>query len=170
MVYISASPRDRLDADAPDIAQSLAFAALREVRQAWAARLPIEPEALLAYLLALPQADLLSLLAVCVASTIDVTTARDDVQPGVALAHSVDLDMHAWWTPTAASYFAQVSKAKTLEAMQTIAPEHVTRLGKLKKDALASEAERLAAGTGWLPSMLREPLSTPKAEEGEATP
>ena len=35
------------------------------------------------------------------------------------------------------------------------------RLGKLKKAQIASEAERLAAGTGWLPAMLRAPEVTP---------
>jgi len=34
------------------------------------------------------------------------------------------------------------------------APDQGTRLAKLKKGDLASEAERLAAGTCWLPAML----------------
>ncbi len=65
--------------------------------------------------------------------------------------------MHAWWTPTAAGYFDHVSKAKALEAVQVFAPGEVNRLGKLKKAEIASEAERLVAGTGWLPAMLRAP-------------
>jgi ParB family transcriptional regulator, chromosome partitioning protein len=40
------------------------------------------------------------------------------------------------------------------EAVLVFAPEHVARLAKLKKGDLASEAERLGAGTGWLPPML----------------
>jgi len=63
--------------------------------------------------------------------------------------------MHAWWTPTAAGYFDHVSKAKALEGVHTFAPGEVNRLGKLKKAQIASEAERLAAGTGWLPAMFR---------------
>jgi len=35
------------------------------------------------------------------------------------------------------------------------APEHVTRLAKLKKADIASEAERLADGTGWMPAIFR---------------
>ena len=35
------------------------------------------------------------------------------------------------------------------------APDQVNRLGKLKKAEIASEAKRLAAGTGWLPVMFR---------------
>lgn len=63
--------------------------------------------------------------------------------------------MHAWWTPTSAGYFDHVSKAKTLEAVQDYAPGEVNRLGKLKKAQIASEAERLSAGPGWLPAMFR---------------
>jgi ParB family chromosome partitioning protein len=35
------------------------------------------------------------------------------------------------------------------------APESVTRLGKLKKADIASEAERLADGTGWMPAIFK---------------
>ena len=56
--------------------------------------------------------------------------------------------------PTAARYFEHVSKAKALEAVTAGAPDQVTRLSKLKKGDLAKEAERLIAGTGWLPAML----------------
>lgn len=38
--------------------------------------------------------------------------------------------------------------------MLVCAPEQVARLSKLKKADLASEAERLVAGTGWLPAKL----------------
>lgn len=58
---------------------------------------------------------------------------------------ALGLDMRDWWAPTAASHFAHVSKAKTLEAVQVFAPDRVARLAKLKKNDLASEAERLAA-------------------------
>ena len=154
-INISASPQDRLDTFAPDVAQSPALIGLREVQQAWAARLPSDPDALFAELLALPQQELLSLLAVCVAATVGAVTPREDTLPATALAQAVGLDMHPWWTPTAEGYFAHVSKAKAIEAVQVFAPEHAARLAKLKKNDLASEAERLAVGTGWLPVMLR---------------
>jgi ParB family chromosome partitioning protein len=153
---ISASPQDGLAQHAPDMAEAPAAVGLRKVREAWAARLPEDPEALFAELLALPQQELLSLLAVCVASTVGAVVSCEDEVPAVALARAVNLDMHDWWTPTAEGYFAQVSKAKALEAVQAFAPDQVHRLAKLKKAQIASEAERLAAGTGWLPVMFRE--------------
>jgi ParB family transcriptional regulator, chromosome partitioning protein len=72
--------------------------------------------------------------------------------------------MHAWWTPTAAGYFEHVSKAKALEAVQVFAPEQVSRLANLKKAEIATEAERLATGTGWLPAMLCEPQQVAEVE------
>lgn len=163
-INISASPQDGLDTFAPDVAQSPALIGLREVRQAWAARLPSDPDALFAELLALPQQELLSLLAVCVATTVGAVTPREDTLPATALAQAVGLDMHQWWTPTAEGYFAHVSKAKAIEAVQVFAPEHAARLAKLKKNDLASEAERLAVGTGWLPVMLRAAVQEAPAE------
>jgi ParB family transcriptional regulator, chromosome partitioning protein len=155
-VNISASPQDGLGLHAPDIAESPAVIGMAEVRQAWTDRLPKDPDTLFAELLAFPQQELLSLLAVCVASTVGAVTTRESDTPAVLLAQAVELDMHDWWTPTAAGYFAHVSKAKALEAVQVFAPEQVNRLAKLKKAEIASEAERLVAGTGWLPVMFQK--------------
>ena len=170
VINISASPQDGLDSFAPDMAQSPAAVQMREARQAWAERLPEDPAALFAELLALPQDELLSLLAVCVAVTVGAVTPREDAMPAAALAQAVGLDMHAWWIPTAEGYFAHVSKAKIIEAVQVFAPEQAARLLKLKKNELASEAGRLAEGTGWLPVMLRAPVPEAQAvpEAGDA--
>ncbi len=153
-ISITANPQDRLEPYAPDVAEAPAAVGMRQVREAWAARLPSDPDALFAELLVLAQQELLSLLAVCVGFTVTAIASREDEAPAAALAQAVGLDMHAWWTPTAAGYFDHVSKAKALEGMQVFAPGEVTRISKLKKAQIASEAERLAAGTGWLPAML----------------
>lgn len=152
---ISATPQDGLGLHAPDMADAPAAVGMRKVREAWAHRLPSDSDALFAELLAFPQQELLSLLAVCVASTVSALASQEGEVPATALAQAVDLDMHDWWTPTAAGYFEHVSKAKALEAVQVFAPDQVNRLGKLKKAEIASEAERLVAGTGWLPVMFR---------------
>ena len=96
------------------------------------------------------------LLAVCVASTVDVVTPRaTPYQPGEELAQAVGLDMAAWWKPTAEGYFKHVSKAVILDAVGEYAPEQINRLAKLKKADIASEAERLADGTGWMPAIFK---------------
>ena len=126
--------------------------------------LPQDSAELFATLLAKPQDELVRLLAVCVASTVDVVTPRaTHHQPGEGLAQAVGLDMAAWWKPTAEGYFKHVSKAVILDAVGEFAPDSVNRLGKLKKADIAGEAERLADGTGWMPAIF-------KAECPEAAP
>ena len=63
--------------------------------------------------------------------------------------------MAAWWQPTAEGYFKHVSKAVILQAVGEFAPHSVNRLAKLKKADIASEAERLADGTGWMPAIFK---------------
>jgi len=168
-INITANPQDRLEQYAPDVAEAPAAVGMRQVREAWGKRLPSKPDALFAELLAMPQQELLSLLAVCVGFTVTAIASREDDAPAAALAHAVGLDMHAWWTPTAAGYFDHVSKAKALEGLQAFAPGEVNRLGKLKKAQISSEAERLAAGKGWLPAMFHAPEVTP-ADVASAEP
>ena len=167
-INISASPQHGLALHAPDIAEAPAAVGMREVREAWAARLPQDSDALFA--------ELLALLAVCVASTVGAVVSREDEMPAAALAQAVNLDMHDWWTPTAAGYFDHVSKARTLAAVQVFASDQVARLAKLKKAEIAIEAERLAVGSGWLPLMFRTPAvavtevqAAPKAEASGST-
>jgi len=148
--------QDRLEGMAPDWPGSPAAVALRELQQVAGEALPDDSAELFAVLLTKPQDELVKLLAVCVASTVDVVTPRATPhQPGEELAQAVGLDMAAWWQPTAEGYFKHVSKAVILEAVGEFAPESVTRLGKLKKADIASEAERLADGTGWMPAIFK---------------
>ena len=51
--------------------------------------------------------------------------------------------------------------------MGEYAPEHVTRLAKLKKADIASEAERLADGTGWMPAIFKAAGSQDAAQEAD---
>lgn len=171
-IHIAASAQDDLDKQASDLAQSPAALQLRDLRAGWIARLPTDAGELFAALLTTPQENLLSLLAACVAMTVGAVTPREDAVPAAALAQAVGLDMHDWWTPTAEGYFAHVSKFKALEAVRVFAPEHAVRLLKLKKNDLASEAERLAVGSGWLPEMLRAavpPAAEARPEESPLT-
>lgn len=148
--------QDGLEGLAPDWPESPAAVALRELQQVTGEALPQDSADLFAALLAVSQDELVRLLAVCAASTVDVVTPRATPhQPGEALAQAVGLDMAAWWQPTAEGYFKHVSKAVILEAVGEFAPEHVTRLAKLKKADIASEAERLLEGTGWMPTIFR---------------
>lgn len=148
--------QDRLEGMAPDWPESPAAVALRELQQAWGDKLPEDSAALFAALLAMEQGELVQLLAVCVAGAVDVVTPRATPhQPGAELAQAVGLDMAAWWKPSTEGYFKHVPKAAILQAVGEFAPDHVNRLGKLKKADIASEAERLAGGTGWMPAIFK---------------
>ncbi|MFG9383397.1 ParB N-terminal domain-containing protein [Pseudomonas aeruginosa] len=158
--------QDRLEGMAPDWPESSAAVALRELQQVAGVALPEDSAELFAVLLAKSQDELVRLLAVCVASTVDVVTPRATPhRPGEELAQAVGLDMAAWWQPTAEGYFKHVPKAAILQAVGEYAPEHVTRLAKLKKADIASEAERLADGTGWMPAIFK--TETPEATQEE---
>ena len=148
--------QDRLAGMAPDWPEAPAAVALHELQQVAGEALPEDSGELFAALLAKPQDELVRLLAVCVASTVDVVTPRaTPYQPGEELAQAVGLDMAAWWKPTAEGYFKHVSKAVILDAVGEYAPEQINRLAKLKKADIASEAERLADGTGWMPAIFK---------------
>ncbi|MBG6839878.1 ParB/RepB/Spo0J family partition protein [Pseudomonas aeruginosa] len=156
LLGVSLKVQDRLEGMAPDWPESSAAVALHELQQVAGEALPEDSAELFAALLAKPQDELVWLLAVCVASTVDVVTPRATPhQPGAELARAVGLDMAAWWKPTAEGYFKHVSKAVILDAVGAFAPESVTRLAKLKKADIAGEAERLADGTGWMPAIFK---------------
>ncbi len=155
-VGVSATAQDRLERVASDLPESPAAEALRELQCGWAAKLPEDSAELFKLLLAMPQDELVKLLAVCVGATVDVVTLRAvPRQPGEVLARAVGLDMAAWWRPTAEGYFRHIPKAAILHAVAEFAGGHVSRLAKLKKADVASEAERLADGTGWMPAIFR---------------
>ncbi|KPG01325.1 chromosome partitioning protein ParB [Rhodopseudomonas sp. AAP120] len=168
--------QDRLEGMAPDWPESPAAVALRKLQQVAGEALPEDSAELFAALLAKPQDELVRLLAVCVAATVDVVTPRATTHPrGEELAQAVGLDMAAWWKPTAEGYFKHVSKAAILDAVGEYAPEQVNRLAKLKKADIASEAERLAEGSGWMPAVFQtghhtEPEGIPDAASDDDAP
>ena len=164
--------QDRLESMAPDWPESPAAMALAELQRVAGEALPQDSAELFAALLAKSQDELVQLLAVCTAASVDVVIPRAaPLQPGAALAQAVGLDMAAWWQPTAEGYFKHVSKAVILDAVGEFAPDHVSRLAKLKKTDIASEAERLVQGSGWMPAIFRAQTSQDAATEtdtGEA--
>ncbi|MHA6878931.1 ParB/RepB/Spo0J family partition protein [Ralstonia pseudosolanacearum] len=166
---VSLKVQDRLEGMAPDWPESPAAVALRELQQVASEALPQDSAGLFAVLLAMEQGELVKLLAVCVAATVDVVTPRaTQHQPGGELAQAVGLDMAEWWQPNAEGYFRHVPKAAILRAVGEYAPDQVTRLAKLKKADIASEAERLADGTGWMPAVFQTDHDAEREGEPEA--
>lgn len=76
--------------------------------------------------------------------------------PADHLAGELSLDMTAYWSPAAESYFGRVSKSLILEAVtEAVSEDAARRISAAKKTDMAVAAEQLVAGTGWLPEPLR---------------
>jgi ParB family chromosome partitioning protein len=115
------------------------------------------------------------LFAHCAAGTVNAVKARHSYR-GHVLPHAdqlvdeLGMTMTAsGWTTRADNYFSRVTKAHILEAVAEAKGENTANLiAHLKKEAMAAEAERLVADTGWLPQLLRAPAdATPAAPEAE---
>ena len=118
--------------------------------------------------------DLLDLLAHCASLTVNAVRSPFDRKPGAwahadRLAEAVDLDMTGYWTPTVANYLGRVTKGRIAEAVrEAVSEDAAERIGGLRKPDMASEAEALLAGKGWLPSLLRKPVPVPAEPEVQA--
>jgi ParB family chromosome partitioning protein len=163
-----------LDGHAAGIDDTRAGRAVAERHAAWASRVPKAADDLWAFVLGLTVTDLLDLLAHCASLTVNGVRAPFDRKPGAwahaeRLAEAVDLDMTGYWSPTVGSYLGRVTKARIGEAVrEAVSDEAAERIGSLKKPDMATEAEALLAGKGWLPSLLRKPV--PVSSEPEVQP
>ncbi len=117
-----------------------------------------------------PQDELLKLLAVCAAYSVDAVDANDcpfsndDLTHADNVAFALKLDMRKWFAPTAANLFGRISRKQILRAFSEVTgKEPSNALLGLKKKALAVRAEQ-EIGDKWLPSVLR-----PAAAEEPAT-
>ena len=92
------------------------------------------------------------------------------------LARAVNLDMAAaGWSATVENYLGRVPKARILEAVREAKGDgSVQLIDHLKKTDMAREAERLLAGTRWVPEPLRtpdvQPVETASEGDGENLP
>ena len=147
-----------LQAAADDLKQSTAWRALEAARLAWKERLPENATEWFGWLVALPQTELLDLLALCSASTLNALPNSGSASDANALAAAVGLDMADWWEPTALGFLNHVSKAQIADALKEAGTELAAdEIGGLKKDALVVKAASQLAGKRWLPLPLRRP-------------
>jgi ParB family chromosome partitioning protein len=147
---------DALTGVADDIEASRAWIELASRLDNWRECLPRDADLLLPWLIGQPQDTLLELLALCSALSVNVMSGRETTTTGDALAAAVGLDMADWWTPTAASYLAQVPKVRIVDAVaEAVSIEKAAPLAKLKKGEAVAAAEVLLQATRWLPAPLR---------------
>lgn len=138
-----------------------AVLALEAEAEAIGERLPGNPQDLWDWCLSADRDTLLDVLAVAAAYGVDAVVTKGDpnrsgVALGNALAQAVNLDMAAWYRPTARRYFGRINKALILSDLRDakgVPP--APAWAKMKKAELAALAERETASSGWLPEPLR---------------
>ncbi|WP_081058760.1 ParB/RepB/Spo0J family partition protein [Burkholderia cepacia] len=140
---------------ASELADDLAYRLHDEQRLVWAGVIPDDSAALLNWCVEQTDERLLLILAQYVAASLDSVTVSEQPHAINSLIPALGLNMADEWKPTRASYFDHVSKARIVDVVAAaVSPADGMRLAKLKKADAAAEAERLTAGTGWLPEHL----------------
>jgi ParB family chromosome partitioning protein len=157
-----------------DARQTKPAKAIEARTNAWKQALPREARDLWDFLVSLGQEDRRALLAQLVSMTVNAVIeprnpGRDRIRHADQLAEMLALDLgEAGFTPTAENYFGRVTKAEILNAVTEARGEETSSLlADLKKKEMAIEAERLVAGTGWLPAPLRGVQPKQQADEQE---
>jgi ParB family chromosome partitioning protein len=156
---------------APGLAGSASAKAIEVRHQQWAKQLPKAEDNLWKTLVALEGDSQAAQFAHCASLSVNAVHEPWNRNPrrlahADTLARAVNLDMAAaaGWTPTVENYLGRVPKARILEAVREAKGETSAQLiDHLKKPEMAKEAERLLAGTGWVP----EPLRTSDAQTAD---
>ena len=103
---------------------SAAFKALEDARETWGQRLPGKPTDIWSWCLNQDQSVLIDLLTFCAACSINAVQTKSDRPEDDRLAHAGELaaalqiDMKAYFTPTAENYFSRIGKPQILAAIQ----------------------------------------------------
>jgi ParB family chromosome partitioning protein len=143
---------------ANDLSTTPAWNAIEAQRARWIAELPAKCIDLLPWLVQQdPATTLLDLLAFCTGTLLDGIEAEKKPHAINALAGALNLDMTRYWTPTRASYFDHVSKARIADVVApAVSPKIAADLGKMKKTDAAAAAELRLAKAAWLPEILTD--------------
>ena len=145
---------------ADDLKGSRAFQAVEEAKGRWRERLPEQRGEWFAWLVGLPQDELLDLIGLCAALTVNALPSVNAAHDANAIARVVGLDMADWWEPTAEGFLNHVSKAQIVQALKEAGPDLARDgLGGMKKDVLVNTAVGRLRGMRWLPAALRPPAS-----------
>ena len=145
-----------LEAMADDLKASRAWKAVQQAKESWRARMPEQQGEWLGWLIGLPQEELVDLLALRGALTVNALPGADAAGSVNAIAAALGLDMADWWEPTAEAYLNHVPKAQIIAALKDAGPEMAGGgVEAMKKDALVSAAASRLVGTRWLPEPLR---------------
>jgi ParB family chromosome partitioning protein len=166
------SARDVLTSPFPGLKEFAVSKSIESRHQAWEKALPESEEELWDFLVALDADSREELFAHCAGQTVNAVhephlrvSRRKRHSDQLATALSLDMTK-AGWVTGADNYFNRVTKAQIIAAVEEAKGDSIAGLlADLKKKEMALEAERLIAGTGWLPECLRTPVSLDETSE-----
>jgi ParB family chromosome partitioning protein len=157
-----------ISVDHIDVARSITRAESKtaeefaEISSVWRSRLPTNPEELWAYVASLDEPMLHELIAVTIASGIDLRRAgplsgmeaRQTL--GQTLCDRAGLDMTKYWKASTESYFEHIRKDAVIDALMDVNPKlDRAALDKAPKKEVLARAKRTFKQSAWLPSPLR---------------
>jgi len=149
-------------AQAPGLGDTPLAAKVDARHHDWSQQIPAEPGDLWEALTTFDAETQQRLFAHCVSLTLNAVHEAWNRRPKAIahadrLARALSLDVAATgWTPTVDNFFGRVTKARIVEAVREAkGADHAKRIEPLKKGDMAREAERMLAGSGWLPEPLR---------------
>ena len=148
---------------APGLNDTPLARSLDERQQSWRSALPKESSELWGALETFDADSRDALFAHCVSLSVNAVHEAWNRRPKAfvhadRIAQAVDLDLAASWTPTAANFLGRVTKARIQQAVAEARGQRAAeRIEHLKKVEMATEAEALLGGSGWLPEPLRTP-------------
>jgi ParB family chromosome partitioning protein len=160
---------------APGLGDTASAKVIDERHERWAGLLPEDQADLWDTLIGFDADSRAALFAHCASVSVNAVHEAWNRNPGrlahaTQLAQMLNLDMvEAGWAPTVENYLGRVTKARILEAVREAKGEAASQLiDHLKKPEMANEAERLLAGTGWLPEPLRNAVHVAPDDSAEA--
>lgn len=150
---------------ADDLPESNAWIAIEAQRARWIEELPAKRSDLLPWLIRQDSGTtLLDLLAFCTGTLLNGIAGEEKPLAINVLVDTLNLDMTKYWTPTRATYFDHVSKARIAEVVSAaVSPKVAADLVKMKKADAAAAAELRLSNVAWLPEILtdRDTPATP---------
>lgn len=165
---------NRLAGSGTSLNDTASAKAIAERHESWSTRLPDATDALWETLAAFDADEQAAIFAHCVSFGVDATwepatqynqgrvSARAvaaRIEHSHILARAAGLDMvGAGWRATVGNYLGRVTKPQILAAVEEACGADVAgRIGGMKKPEMASAAEELLQGKGWLAKPLRTP-------------
>ena len=147
-----------------NLQECAAALALGQRHNRWAAQMPESSSGLWDFVAGLSRESTVDLFAHCAAMTVFAVQDQSSRKPAsaatvAAIAQAVDLDMTAYWAPTAENFFSRLTKPQILDVIHDAGAteEQEASIKGLKKREMAEAAEGIVAESGWLPSVLRTP-------------